>query len=73
MNENIKRSESDPLASLPAALATHRGFSRVFQPGKLTFGFIAPLEGYPDSVRPSLEDRVEMARNRPMATRRSFP
>lgn len=62
MNENIKSSESGPLALLPADLATHRGFSRVFQPGKLTFGFIAPLEGYPDSAGPSLENHVEMAR-----------
>jgi hypothetical protein len=41
---------------------THREFSRVFQPGKLTFGFIAPLEGYPESAGPSLEGHVELAR-----------
>src|ERR1700755_2873489 len=39
----------------------HRGFSRVFQPDKLTFGFIAPLEGYPDSPGPSLADHAAMA------------
>jgi hypothetical protein len=40
------------------ALASHRGFSRVFQPGQLTFGFIAPLEGNPDSPAPNTEVRV---------------
>ena len=34
--------------SLPADLARHRAYARVFQPGRLTFGFIARLEGYPD-------------------------
>lgn len=35
-------------------LVGHPGFTRVFQPGRLTFGFIAPLEGYPDSPAPTL-------------------
>lgn len=61
MNENIKSNTSGPGTSLPGELATHRGFSRVFQPGKLTFGFIAPLEGYPDSPGPSLADHAAMA------------
>ena len=60
--ENIESTAYELRESLPADLATHRGFSRVFQPGKLTFGFIAPLEGYPDSAAPLLDDHMEMAR-----------
>jgi luciferase-type oxidoreductase len=40
----------------------HQGYARVFQPGHLTFGFIAPLESYPDSPGPTLEDHAVMAR-----------
>ncbi|MCJ2131337.1 LLM class oxidoreductase [Methylobacterium sp. E-045] len=43
-------------------LATHRGFDRVFRPGRLTFGFIAPLEGYPDRPAPTMQDHAAMAR-----------
>ncbi len=32
--------------ALPADLARHRAYARVFQPGRLTFGFIDPLEGH---------------------------
>jgi len=46
---------------LKPELQAHPGFSRVFQPGKLTFGFIMPLEGYPDSPFPLLEDHQMMA------------
>jgi luciferase-type oxidoreductase len=47
---------------LPLELANHPGFARVFQPGHLTFGFIAPLESYPDSPGPTLANHLEMAR-----------
>lgn len=50
-----------PLAP-DAVTAAHRGFARVFQPGRLTFGFIAPLEGYPDSPAPTMRQHAEMAR-----------
>ena len=40
----------------------HAGFSRVFQPGQLTFGFIAPLESYPDQPAPSMRDHLALAR-----------
>lgn len=43
-------------------LAAHRGFSRVFRPGRLTFGFIAPLEGYPDNPAPTMQDHAARAR-----------
>ncbi|TCG04307.1 hypothetical protein BZM27_41870 [Paraburkholderia steynii] len=45
-----------------AASRTHSGFSRTFQPGKLTPGFIAPLEGYPNSASPTLKDHEHRAR-----------
>jgi luciferase-type oxidoreductase len=48
--------------ALPSGLATHRGFARIFQPNKLTFGFIAPLEGYPDSPSPTMENHVAIVR-----------
>lgn len=47
---------------LPKELAKHRGYARVFQPGHLTFGFIAPLESYPDSPGPTLANHAAMAR-----------
>ena len=47
---------------LPGDLANHRGFGRVFHPGKLTLGLITPLEGYPDSPVPTLDHHVERAR-----------
>lgn len=40
--------------------ADHRGFARIFQPGRLTFGFIAPLEGYPDNPFPTLTDHTAL-------------
>jgi luciferase-type oxidoreductase len=42
--------------------ATHRGFSRVFKEGRLTFGFIAPLEAYPGVPAPTMQNHLEMAR-----------
>ena len=45
-----------------AGMDAHRGFARVFQPGRLTFGFIAPLEGYPDSPAPTMRHHLAMAR-----------
>ncbi len=50
------------IGPLPAELQTHPGYSRVFKPGQLTFGFIMPLEGYPDSPFPMLENHVRLAR-----------
>lgn len=49
--------------TMPADLAAHRGYARVFQPGHLTFGFIAPLESYPDHPAPTMSDHAEMARH----------
>lgn len=36
------------------ALKQHAGYSMVFQQGILTFGFVAPMVGYPDSPIPDL-------------------
>lgn len=44
------------------SLDAHPAYRRVFQPGKLTFGFIMPLEAYPDSPFPTLEDHARLAR-----------
>lgn len=49
-------------STLPSELAQHAGYARVFQPGHLTFGFIAPLESYPNTVGPTLADHADMAR-----------
>ncbi|MFM0295059.1 MULTISPECIES: TIGR03571 family LLM class oxidoreductase [Paraburkholderia] len=43
-------------------LARHPGYSRLFQPGHLTFGFIAPLESYPDTPGPTLAGHAELAK-----------
>jgi luciferase-type oxidoreductase len=43
-------------------LGNHQAYQRVFQPGKLSFGFIMPLEGYPDSAFPTLADHTRLAR-----------
>lgn len=48
--------------ALPKELADHRGYARVFQPGHLTFGFIAPVESYPDSPGPTLANHGTVAR-----------
>jgi luciferase-type oxidoreductase len=51
-----------PPLRLTPVLEQHRGYSRVFQPGHLTFGFIAPLESYPNTPGPNLQDHLAMAR-----------
>lgn len=32
----------------------HKGYSNIFKPGKLTFGFMSPMVGYPDSPVPDI-------------------
>lgn len=53
-----------PIASPPhiSSMQKHPGYARVFQPDRLTFGLIAPLEGYPDTPWPTLEGHAEAAR-----------
>jgi luciferase-type oxidoreductase len=43
-------------------LSGHISFNKVFQPRRLTIGFIAPAEGYPDSPAPTLSDQAEIVR-----------
>lgn len=50
-----------PIGPLPAELQAHPGYRRVFQPGRLTFGFIMPLEGYPQSPFPTLDNHQRLA------------
>jgi luciferase-type oxidoreductase len=53
--------DASQLGSLPVDLQHHRGFARTFAPGKLTFGFIAPLEAYPNTPGPTLVEHEKMA------------
>lgn len=55
MNDANTRQDTQPLHQ-------HSAYQRVFQPGKLTFGFIMPLEAYPDSPFPTLKDHTRLAR-----------
>lgn len=51
-----------PLLPLPEDLAAHPGFARIFRPGGLTFGVMAPFKGYPDSaVADSVDDLAQLA------------
>jgi len=54
--------QTSEFGRVPANLQSHSAYGRVFQPGKLTFGFIMPLEGYPDSPFPTLKDHTRLAR-----------
>ncbi len=68
MTDLVQRPAAQPTAFGPAAgdrrseLTQHSAFSRVFQPGKLTFGLIAPLEAYPHSYKPALMQHAELVR-----------
>ena len=46
---------------MPAALAQQPGFARVFVPGRVTLGLVAPFKGYPDSPLPDASDMCELA------------
>lgn len=48
--------------AIAPAMSSHRTYSRVFTPGKLTFGFITPLETYPNSPFPTLIDHQRLAK-----------
>ncbi|MBS7254013.1 LLM class oxidoreductase [Flavobacterium branchiicola] len=39
---------------IQSALKAHKGYSQVFQQDKLTFGFIAPIAGYPNGPIPNM-------------------
>ena len=63
----VRLYETPRMTSMPSNLVLapelkqHPGYARVFQPGHLTFGFIAPLESYPNSPGPTLQDHAHMA------------
>ncbi len=46
---------------MPAELAQQPGFARVFVPGRVTLGLVAPFKGYPDSPLPDASDMCELA------------
>ncbi len=50
------------IKALAPDLAGHAAYARVFQPGRLTLGFIAPLEAYPNAPWPTLKDHAALAR-----------
>ncbi len=43
-------------------LKNHKGFSQTFQPGKLTFGFVAPMAGYPNSPIPDTDSFAKIVK-----------
>lgn len=45
----------------PPDLAAQPAFSRVFQPGRVTLGLVAPFKGYPDGPVPDIADMGELA------------
>lgn len=53
--------QANTQTALPADLAPHNAFSRVFQKDKLTLGLIAPFKGYPDVPQPNVEDMGDLA------------
>ena len=50
------------MTQLAPDLARHPAYARVFKPGSLTLGFIAPLEAYPNTPSPTLENHADMVR-----------
>lgn len=52
----------DARTNMEPSVARHAAFSKVFQPGRLTIGLIAPLEAYPDGPMPTLSDHVARVR-----------
>jgi luciferase-type oxidoreductase len=44
-------------------LNQHPGYTRVFRQGKLTFGFISPIEGYPEGPVPSMTEHELLVRS----------
>lgn len=43
-------------------LRKHKGFAQVFHPEKLTFGFVAPMVGYPNSPTPDVSSFANTVR-----------
>lgn len=54
--------EQSPQA-VSMSLDSHAGYARTFRPGKLSFGFLTPLEGYPTRPRPTLQEHEQRARS----------
>lgn len=47
---------------LDPVMRDHPAFGRLFRPGRLTFGLLAPLEGYPDQPIPTLHNQAVLVR-----------
>jgi luciferase-type oxidoreductase len=57
-----RKASDGEITDLPSRLVHHPAFNRVFRPGHLTIGFLAPLEAYPDGPAPTMRDHAEMTR-----------
>lgn len=53
-----------PIATPPflASIDEHPGYAGVFQPGRLSFGLVAPLEAYPAAPWPTLQHDIDAVR-----------
>lgn len=49
-------------SNLEESTNQHKGFSQVFREGQLTFGFIAPLDGYPNGPFPNVKNFEKIIR-----------
>ncbi len=54
--------QEHPGGAARASLTHHAAFNRIFRPGRLTFGMIAPLEAYPNTPFPTLKGHERMAK-----------
>lgn len=43
-------------------LENHNAYTRLFRPGKLSFGLIAPMQGYPNSPFPDMSNHLEIVK-----------
>jgi luciferase-type oxidoreductase len=54
--------ERDTRATDQPLMGLHAGFSRLFSPGRLTLGFLLPLEAYPSTPAPTMRDHAALTR-----------
>ena len=58
----IQSTVTNKSALAVSALNGHAGFQRMFAPGKLTLGFILPLEAYPDTPAPTMKEHATVSK-----------
>ncbi|MFC7557111.1 LLM class oxidoreductase [Pseudoroseomonas wenyumeiae] len=64
MQVDVSEASCPSIVSGPVVRSIHHhpGYASVFQPGRLTFGLVAPLEAYPDAPWPSLQHHADAVR-----------